>query len=210
MEEITELVTFVRTAIAEGDRELARYIQGILKEACSTGNVDRKRVWATLTESEQVAFTALVKPETTVKPEATVKAEATLEQNYASRIGEAKRYKSSAVARAIALDLESDIALGKTTEAAVAEIVGKSFQEFKILVELIDPKDADKIRDIALIWWDEYYPEQTQSLITQMFGWQSPGDKYSQEIIAQWLETEDELVRDRINQLFTLKNGKTD
>ena len=40
-----------------------------------------------------------------------------------------------------------------------------------------------------------------------MFGWQSPGQKYSQTIINQWLETENELVRDRITQLFDLKNN---
>jgi hypothetical protein len=81
-------------------------------------------------------------------------------------------------------------------------------------VELIAPVDAVKIRDIALIFWDEYYPEpfdsaqgsHTQGLITQMFGTQSPGTKYSQEIIYQWLEKEDELVRERITQLFALKN----
>ena len=75
------------------------------------------------------------------------------------------------------------------------------------LPELIDPIDAEKIRDIAQIWWDEYFPEYTQALITQMFSWSSPGQKYSQEIINQWLETEDELVRDRITQLLNLKNN---
>lgn len=79
------------------------------------------------------------------------------------------------------------------------------------ILEVINPIDAETIRDIAQIWWDEYYPEHTGTLITQMFGWQSPGQKYSQEIINQWLQTEDELVRDRITQLFNLKNGsKTD
>lgn len=71
----------------------------------------------------------------------------------------------------------------------------------------IDPIDAEKIRDIAQIWWDKYYPEYTQSLIVQMFGWQSPGQKYAREIINQWLETEDEFVRDRIHQLFNLNNS---
>ncbi|MFB8796354.1 MAG: hypothetical protein U7126_19525 [Microcoleus sp.] len=51
----------------------------------------------------------------------------------------------------------------------------------------IDPIDAEKMRDIANIFWTEYYPEHIQSLITQMFGRQSPGTKYSQEIIYQWL-----------------------
>lgn len=98
--------------------------------------------------------------------------------------------------------------------------IGKLFKSVQKQIEPIAPKpepetviaaaDAEKIRDIAQIWWDEYYPEHTQSLITQMFGWQSPGQKYSQEIINQWLETEDELVRDRIYQLFNLKNNSTE
>ncbi|MEG3978881.1 DUF3987 domain-containing protein, partial [Microcoleus sp. herbarium8] len=145
-EELAELVSFIRTAIAEGDREFAQNIQGILREACSTSATDgtdgelRKQVWATLSQIEQIAFTALVNPEVIVE------------------------------------------------------------------APLIDPIDAEKIRDIAQIWWDEYFPLATISLITQMFGWQSPGQKYSQEIINQWLETEDELVRDRITQLFDIKN----
>lgn len=76
--------------------------------------------------------------------------------------------------------------------------------------ETITPEDAEKIRDIALIWWDEYYPKHTGSLIAQMFGWQSPGQKYSQTIINQWLQTEGELVRDRITQLFDLKNNSSE
>jgi len=188
-EELTELVTFIQRAIAEGDRELAEDIQGILKEACKTG-VDRKQVWEALTNAEQVAFTALVR----------------LEQNYAHRILSAIKCGSKAVARAIELDLKHDIDAGNVTEAAVAKIVGQSFQEFKNLVALIAPIDAEKIRDIALIFWDEYYPEHTQSLITQMFGSKSPGTRYSEEIIYKWLETEDELVRDRISQLFILKD----
>jgi hypothetical protein len=67
---------------------------------------------------------------------------------------------------------------------------------------LITALDAENIRDIALFWWDVYYPEQLQSLIVQMFGWNSPGAKYTRAIINQWLETEEELVSDRINQLF--------
>ena len=69
---------------------------------------------------------------------------------------------------------------------------------------LITALDAETIRDIALFWWDVYYPEQLQSLIVQMFGWNSPGAKYTRAIINQWLETEEELVSDRINQLFNL------
>jgi hypothetical protein len=40
----------------------------------------------------------------------------------------------------------------------------------------ICPEDAQNLRDIALLWWPEYYPEQIQALITQMYGWQAPGN----------------------------------
>jgi predicted P-loop ATPase len=139
-EEIAELVGFIRAAIAEGDREFAKNIQGIITEVCKSGAVSREQVWLALTLNEQAALTALLKP--------------------------------------------------------IPEIP-----------ELINTIDAETIRDIAQIWWDEYYPEHVGSLITQLFGWQSPGQKYSQTIINQWLETEDELVRDRITQLFNLKNN---
>ncbi|MEG3843851.1 virulence-associated E family protein [Microcoleus sp. herbarium14] len=153
-QEIAELVGFIRAAIAEGDREFAKNIQGIITACCASSAVDRKQVWAALTLLEQTALTALLKP--------------------------------------------------ASEPAAEPEITPESCPP----VELIDPIDAEKIRDIAQIWWDEFYPELTQSLIVQMFGWQSPGTKYTREIINQWLETEDELVRDRITQLFTLKNNR--
>ena len=152
-DEIIELVGFIRTVIAEDDREFAKNIQVIITETCSSGVVDRKQVWAALTTEEQTALTALLKP-----------------------------------------------------QSETAQVEPESETNHPSAAKLIAPADEEKIRDIALIWWDEYYPEFVHSLITQMFGWQSPGSKYSQEIINQWLETEDELVRDRITQLFTLKN----
>jgi hypothetical protein len=126
--EITELVGFIQTAIETGDRELAKNIQDILKAtvrlrsptACGTDAddeitlINRRRVWEALTKTEQVAFTALVR----------------LEQDYAHRILQAIDCKSKAVARAINLNLQRDITAGKTTEAAIANIVGQSFQEF--------------------------------------------------------------------------------
>lgn len=191
--DVTELKTFIQTAIETGDHEFAKNIQGILKEACIRNATIRKQVWDALSEEEQVAFTELVR----------------LEQNYAHRILSAIKFDSKAVARAIELDLKRDINAGNVTEAAVAKIVGQSFQDFKKLVVLIAPIDAEKIRDIANIFWTEYYPEHTQSLITQMFGSGSPGTKYSQEIILEWLETEDELVRDRITYLLGLINPQS-
>jgi len=74
--------------------------------------------------------------------------------------------------------------------------------------EIIAPADAEKLREIASIWWPEHYPEQVQTLITQMFGWNAPGTKYDAATITAWLALEDELVRDRISELWQLKHGE--
>ncbi|AFZ05359.1 hypothetical protein Osc7112_0772 [Oscillatoria nigro-viridis PCC 7112] len=75
----------------------------------------------------------------------------------------------------------------------------------QLLTRKITPEDAQAMRDIALVWWHEYYPEQLQTLQTQMFGWQAPGKKYDIATIAQWLEGEVEAVRDRITELIRLQ-----
>jgi putative DNA primase/helicase len=66
----------------------------------------------------------------------------------------------------------------------------------------VTPEDAQAMRDIALVWWPEYYPEQMQALLTQMYGWQTPGTKYDKTTLAEWLQGEDDLIRDRITQLI--------
>ncbi|MEG4306837.1 hypothetical protein [Microcoleus sp. D3_18a_C4] len=76
------------------------------------------------------------------------------------------------------------------------------------LTPAIAPEDAAKMREIALVWWPEMYPEALQSLVTQMFGWNAPARKYSAVQIAGWLQGEDELVRDRISELWLLKHGE--
>jgi len=70
------------------------------------------------------------------------------------------------------------------------------------LPKKVTPEDAQKMRDIARVWWLEYYPEQMQALLTQMYAWQAPGTKYDVAIIAEWLEGEDDLIRDRITELI--------
>jgi putative DNA primase/helicase len=70
------------------------------------------------------------------------------------------------------------------------------------LPEKVTPDDAQKIRDIARLWWPEYYPEQMQSLLTQMYGWQAPGAKYNVATLTEWLQGEDDLIRDRITELI--------
>jgi predicted P-loop ATPase len=69
-------------------------------------------------------------------------------------------------------------------------------------LEKITDEDAHKLRDIALLWWPEYYPEQMQSLLAQMFSWQAPGTKYDVATLTEWLEGEDELIHDRITELI--------
>jgi putative DNA primase/helicase len=71
----------------------------------------------------------------------------------------------------------------------------------------VTSEDAQKMRDIALVWWPEYYPEQMQALLTQMYGWQEPGAKYNVAILAEWLEGEDNLIRDRITELIHCRRG---
>ena len=70
------------------------------------------------------------------------------------------------------------------------------------LPKKVTPEDAQKLRDIALVWWPEYYPEQMQALLTQMYAWQAPGTKYDVATLAEWLQGEDDLIRDRITQLI--------
>jgi putative DNA primase/helicase len=68
--------------------------------------------------------------------------------------------------------------------------------------EIIAPTDAEKLREIATVWWDKYFPEQLQTLITQMFGWGAPGTKYDAATIATWLATEGAVVQERIGELI--------
>jgi CRISPR-associated protein Cmr3 len=75
---------------------------------------------------------------------------------------------------------------------------------------VITPEDAEKLRDLALIWWSEYYPGQLQNLLTQMYGWNAPGAKYDVAVIAKWLESQDELIRDRITELVNQKKAFLD
>jgi putative DNA primase/helicase len=75
------------------------------------------------------------------------------------------------------------------------------------LPKKVTPEDAQKMRDIALVWWPEYYPDQMQSLRTQMYGRQAPGAKYDVATLAEWLEGEDDLIRDRITELIHRREG---
>jgi pyruvate/2-oxoglutarate dehydrogenase complex dihydrolipoamide acyltransferase (E2) component len=184
------LIGFIRYAIAENDSQFAKEIQVILRDVCSAGAADRQKVWASLTEAEKSAFTALLStPESTPatsEPEPTPTPEPT-----------------------------SEPASEPTPVPAPATPTSKSTAESAIesaatpRAEQVSEEDAEKLRDIALIWWPEYYPEQIQGLITQMYGWKAPANKYETAVIFLWLEGEDAEVRERINQLISLKNNSS-
>ena len=74
----------------------------------------------------------------------------------------------------------------------------------------ITQEDAQKLQDIALIWWPQYYPGQLQSLVSQMYGWNAPGTKYDVAVIANWLEGQEELIRERITELVNQKKASLD
>jgi hypothetical protein len=69
----------------------------------------------------------------------------------------------------------------------------------------IAPEDAQAMRNIALDFWSEYYPEQIQGLIAQMYGWQAPGTRYDIAVLVEWLQGEDDLIRNRLTELIRLR-----
>jgi putative DNA primase/helicase len=91
--------------------------------------------------------------------------------------------------------------IAQFTEAEQQKLVELLTQPQSLSRKVI-PEDAQAMRDIALVWWPEYYPEQMQALLTQMYGWQAPGTKYDATTLAEWLQGEDDLIRDRITQLI--------
>lgn len=57
-----ECLEFVRSAIAEADRQTAHDIASVLKECYQRGYVDRTAIWAALTQTEQHQFQELLAP----------------------------------------------------------------------------------------------------------------------------------------------------
>jgi hypothetical protein len=43
-----------------------------------------------------------------------------------------------------------------------------------------------------------------------MYGWNAPGTKYDVAVIANWLEGQDELIRERIAELVHQKKASLD
>jgi hypothetical protein len=209
-----ELLEYIRTVLREGDPNLARNIQTVLTEVCDKGVADRKKVWASLSENERAALMALLTaPEsesettaepTSLTPEPTTPEPATPEPITSEPakpeliapepLTQEFITPESITLEAASTPLEPSVSVESTSNSVPAP-------------SQINSQDADKLRNIALIWWPEYYPDQLQSLVSQMYGWDAPGTKYDVAVIAEWLEGQDELIRDRINHLISLKNN---
>jgi hypothetical protein len=43
-----------------------------------------------------------------------------------------------------------------------------------------------------------------------MYGWNAPGTKYDVAVIAEWLESQDKLIRERITELVHQKKASLD
>ena len=212
-----ELLEYIRTVLREGDPKLARNIQSVLTEVCSKGAADRKKVWASLSENEKVAFIALLEvPESESESESETTAEPTsLTAESTSVIPElisAPAEPTSVAPEPIASEpaipelivsepIAPEAASTPLEPSASVEPISNSVPTSNQISSL----DAEKLQNIALIWWPEYYPHQLQSLIAQMYGWNAPGAKYDVDVIAMWLASQDELIRNRINHLISLK-----
>ncbi|MEG3907841.1 VapE family protein [Microcoleus sp. w2-18bC1] len=181
--ETGDLVEYIRLAIEVGDRETALDIQTMLKEVCSKGAADRQKVWNSLTADEKTAFNGLISPDPTPTPTlAPTTSESTMPI------------------------VEPTTETTERTEEPTPEPTPEPTTEPAAISGGIDEKDAEKLREIATIWWPEYYPEHLQNLLTQMYGWKAPGTKYQREVIVNWLTGETAEVRDRINLLIAEKD----
>jgi len=199
-EDEIDLLQMIQLALAETDpeegRQAALAIQPILKLTCANGCADKQKIWDALTEDEQVKFSALLRkpsqPEVSLAPvsEQQPVPEPTVPESEQQPVPEP-------------LDPAS-LEPVPPQEAGEPQPAQTTVPES----ETITPEDAEKMRDIALIWWDEYYSEQFQNLLVQMFGWKSPGTKYSREAIGRWLESENAVVRERLDELWRMKHGE--
>jgi putative DNA primase/helicase len=199
-EDEIDLLQMIQLALAQTDPESARRaaldIQPILKLTCANGCADKKKIWDALTEDEQVKFSALLRKPS--QPEVSL-APVSEQQLVPEPIAPVSQQQP--VPEPIAPAGLEPVPPQKPGEPQPAPITMPES-------ETITPEDAEKMRDIALIWWDEYYSEQLQSLLIQMFGWKAPGTKYSREAIERWLESEEAVVRSRLDELWRMKHGE--
>jgi hypothetical protein len=195
-----DLLQMIQLVLASSDPEEARQaaldIQPILKLTCANGCADKKKIWEALTEDEQVKFSALLRkpsqPELSLAP---VSEQQPMPEPIAP---ESQQQPIPEPSDPAGLKPMPPQKLGEPQPAQITIPAS----------ETITPEDAEKMRDIALIWWEEYYSEQLQNLLVQMFGWKAPGTKYSREAIGRWLEGEDAVVRVRLDELWRMKHGE--
>ncbi|MGB7891160.1 MAG: hypothetical protein WCF82_04440 [Microcoleus sp.] len=117
-----ECLAFVRTTLAQADRQTALDIKNVLAEVCASGYADRAQIWADLTPTEQQQFQELLGP-------------LPIAREFARRIREAIGYQSPAVASAIWTDFERAIERGELSVADVVAVVGdRHFLDFQELV----------------------------------------------------------------------------
>jgi hypothetical protein len=175
-EDEIDLWEMIQLPLAETDPEAGRQaaldIQPILKLTCANGCADKKKIWDALTEDEQVKFSALLRkpsqPEVFLAPEPE-------QQLVPEPI--APEPEQQLVPEPIAPEPEQQPVPEPLDPAGLDPVPPQEAgepQPAQITVpesETITPEDAEKMHDIALIWWDEYYCEQLQSLLGQMFSW---------------------------------------
>jgi Bifunctional DNA primase/polymerase, N-terminal/AAA domain/Primase C terminal 1 (PriCT-1) len=171
-----ELVEFVQLAIADNDSAFVKDVQSVIKEVCDSGAADREKVWGALTRASQATFTALLKSQPESEPFAQEQPHAPSEPQPQTP-SEPRALKES------------------EPEQPVVEPLAQEPEQ----APLIDPSDAELIRDIASIWWEQFGEISPSHRINI----NSMVSKYSVAWIAQWLTTESEtLVRDRISDLL--------
>lgn len=201
--EEADLLQYIRVVLEAGDPNLARNIQSILKEVCGSGAADRQQVWNALTEAEKAAFIGLV-----TLPDPDPDSDSETPENIPETSNELATPASEPSSELVEPTEEAKSAEQTETEPkSKSESSAPTPSQEPIAEQLISEEDAEKLREIALIWWNEYYPEQLQALLTQMFAWKAPGNNYDAAVIVQWLEGEDDLIRDRIRELLLIKNA---
>ena len=115
-----ECLEFIRAALTAADRQTAQDVAGILKDCYQRGYVDRTKIWADLTQTEQQQFQELLAPPA---------------HHFANRIKQAIGWNSPGVALGIDCNLEAAIDRGELSAADVVEVVGdQQFLEFQELV----------------------------------------------------------------------------
>jgi Bifunctional DNA primase/polymerase, N-terminal/AAA domain/Primase C terminal 1 (PriCT-1) len=187
-----ELVEFAQLAIADNDSAFVKDVQSVIKEVCDSGAADREKVWGALTRASQATFTALLKSQPESEPFAQ-------EQPHAPSEPQPQALSEPRAEEEPQTPSEPRALKESEPEQPAAKPIAQEPEQ----APLIDPSDAELIRDIASIWWEQFgeiSPSHRININLMV-------SKYSVAWIAQWLTTESEhLVRDRISDLLRRVN----